>query len=122
MILSPKPVPTGRGTTARTAWQILEHLSWLPRDLLLKNGAVLRLRFVLSGAEIHKLHSSVELEPEKLNQIDISFLTPSSADNIHQTAHWKILGNEDDADQFFKKDEVCTTERIVTDGSNATYV
>ena len=61
-----------------------------------------------------------KLEPERLNQIDTSFLTPSTADNIHQTAYWKILGNEGDADPFIKKDEVCTTERIVTDESNAT--
>ena len=63
-----------------------------------------------------------KLESEKLNQIETSFLSPSTADNIHQTVHWKILGNAGDADPFLKKDEVCTTERIVTDGSNATYV
>lgn len=63
-----------------------------------------------------------KLESETLNQIDTSFLAPSTADNIHQTAHWKILENESEADPFLKKAKVCTTERIVTNGTNATYV
>ena len=85
----------------------------------IKERCNLRVRF----AEPHKLRS--KLESETLNQTDTSFLTPSTADNIHQsdqTAHWKILGNEGDADPFLKKDEVCTTERIATGGSNTTYV
>ena len=74
-------------------------------------GAILRVQFALEWCWTSSFIPRSKLESETPNQIDTFFWAPSTADNIHQTVHWKILGNEGDAN-LLKEREVRTTERM----------